>query len=259
MTSVRDHEQRPAVTKSGDGRAPSGTGGIGGKPALVVTRSVPPLREQVIEQLRQAIIEMRLPPGTRLVERELIASSGVSRTTIREALRELAAAGLVVPVGKKGVEVASISLARAIELYEIRGVLEAMAARRCAERATDQQLRELDRALTAYEGAARAGRPTALLRTGKRFYDALFDGADNVVIRGVLEGLQARVAALRALSLTQPGRAEESAAELRTIVRAIEARNGERAAAEMSDHVDRATATIRRALESAESQEQRES
>src|SRR6478735_9922967 len=108
-----------------------------GGDSLRVGRVAAPLREQVLDVLRQAILDFRLKPGQRLIERELIEQTGVSRTTIREVLRQLAAEGLVTTIPQKGTVVASPSVERAAELYEVRAVLEGMAARQFAERATD--------------------------------------------------------------------------------------------------------------------------
>ena len=144
-----------------------------------VNRVAAPVREQVLEQLRQAIVEMRLKPEQRLVERELIEQTGVSRTTIREVLRQLAAEGLVTTIPHKGTVVASPSIESAAELYEVRAVLEGMAARQFAERATDLNMRALRRAFEGIEKRARSGEASsqAMLEAKKRFYDALFDGA----------------------------------------------------------------------------------
>src|SRR6201996_7033064 len=118
---------------------PSDNNGLG--PLSVhVKRVVAPVREQVLDQLRDAIVRQRLAPGQRLIERELTEQTGVSRTTIREVLRELAAEGLVVSVPNKGTVVASVSLARAAELYEVRAVLESMAVRQFAAKATAADL-----------------------------------------------------------------------------------------------------------------------
>ena len=70
--------------------------------SLRVGRVAAPLREQVVDVLRQAILDFRLKPGQRLIERELIEQTGVSRTTIREVLRQLAAEGLVTTIPQKG-------------------------------------------------------------------------------------------------------------------------------------------------------------
>src|SRR5689334_22743137 len=88
-----------------------------------------PLRQQVDDGLRQAIISGRLAPGARLTERELTEMMGVSRTVIREALRQLESEGLVAIIPHKGPVVRALSLDEARDLYSIRAVLEGFAAR----------------------------------------------------------------------------------------------------------------------------------
>src|SRR3546814_737946 len=91
-----------------------------------VDRVAAPLREQVITALRAAILDFQLRPGQRLVERELIEQLGVSRTTVREALRELTSEGLVTVVPQRGAVVSAPSLAEAEDMYDIRAVLESV-------------------------------------------------------------------------------------------------------------------------------------
>ena len=104
------------------------------KRAMSVSRPVGNLRTQVVEKLRQALIDGHFAPGVRLTERELCELLGVSRTLVREALRQLEAEGWVENVPYRGPTVAAISAEEARELYEIRAVLEGWAAQRCAER-----------------------------------------------------------------------------------------------------------------------------
>lgn len=219
------------------------------RPAADLAERVPrvaaPLRERVLAVLQEEILELRLRPGQRLIERELVERLGVSRTTVREVLRQLAAEGLVTTVPQKGAIVAVPSPQEAAELYEVRAVLEGLAARRFAERAGADELRELRAAFAAIEGAQRAAaEPLVLLRAKTRFYDALLAGAGNATARALLEGLQARVAVLRAATLASPGRSERSVEEIRAIVEAIEA--GDAAAAEAASlrHVERARRTL---------------
>ena len=218
--------------------------------SMQVNRVAAPVREQVFDQLRQAIVDRRLKPEQRLVERELIEQTGVSRTTIREVLRQLAAEGLVTTIPHKGTVVASPSVERAAELYEVRAVLEGMAARQFAERATDLHLRALRRALERIEKRAGSGQANsqAMLEAKKEFYDALFEGAANGTIQSIVESLQARVTVLRAASLSQPGRAAQTVEEVREIVEALEARDGDRAAAACVHHVNEAARTVFEAL-----------
>lgn len=207
-----------------------------------VGRVAAPLREQVLELLREAILDFRLKPGQRLIERELIDQIGVSRTTIREVLRELAAEGLVATIPQKGAVVVVPSAEEAAEIYEVRAALEALAARRFVERADDARVRELR---AAFDDFARVGKRTpddirALLAAKDRLYDVLLDGAGNSAIRSILGGLQARVRLLRATSLSQPGRAARSVDEMRAVIDAIEARDAEAAARACAAHVGEA-------------------
>jgi DNA-binding GntR family transcriptional regulator len=210
-----------------------------------VPRIAAPLRERVLEVLQEEILELRLRPGQRLIERELVERLGVSRTTVREVLRQLAAEGLVTTIPQRGAIVAVPSPADAAEVYEVRAVLEGLAARRFAERAGPEDVRELRAAFAAMVEAHRAApEPRLLLRAKTRFYDTLLEGAGNATARVLLEGLQARVAVLRAATLASPGRPERSLAEIRAIVEAIEA--GDAAAAEAASvrHVERAQRTL---------------
>src|SRR5208282_2451097 len=103
---------------------------------LLITRLPVPLRNRVVERLRVAIREQLLPEGSRLVERQLCEMLGVSRTLVREALRQLEAEGLVTIIPHRGPSVARLDRATVKGIYEVRGVLEALAGRLFVERAT---------------------------------------------------------------------------------------------------------------------------
>ena len=107
--------------------------------SLKVHRVVSPVRTQVAENLRQAILGRHFRPGQRLVERELVEATGASRTSVREALRELAAEGLVTSIPNKGTVVTEVTRDEARQLYELRSGLEALAGRLFVERATDRK------------------------------------------------------------------------------------------------------------------------
>ena len=199
------------------------------------------LREQVADLIRRAIVEMRFMPGDRLVERELIEWTGVSRATVREALRELATEGLVRTIPQKGAVVASPSLREAAEVYEVRAALEGLAGRLFAERADASQREALARAYEKVREVLGSGSDTwSMLEAKNAFYAVLLEGADNAAMVSMLGLLQARITMLRATSMTQPGRSAEAIAEIGEIVRAIEARDGDAAAAAAAYHVQRA-------------------
>jgi DNA-binding GntR family transcriptional regulator len=197
------------------------------------------IRQQVTDGIREAILEMRLLPGDRLIERELVEWSGVSRATIRESIRELAAENLVRIVPQRGAVVASPSLKEAIEIYEIRANLEGLAGRHCAENATAVQIKALRRAFEAFRRAAESGGSgkTSMLQLKTKIYDALFEGSGNTTIQDILKRLQARVTVLRSITMNQPGRLGSTVEELREVVEAIEARDGLAAEAACIAHV----------------------
>ncbi|MGH3548307.1 MAG: GntR family transcriptional regulator [Pseudonocardiaceae bacterium] len=214
------------------------------EPGLRVVKVAQPLKAQVLNRLRRAIVEQRLPPGQRLVERELIEQTGVSRATLREALSQLAAEGLVTTTANKGTTVASITRKQAEELYELRAVLEGMAARQFTQRATPTQRRQLRKAADKVQAATTSTDTLDAFMVAKvEFYRVLFAGAQNTTLQEIVERLQARVSVLRRGSLAQPGRVPQSAAELRTIVDAIESGDPERAADAAAHHV-RSAATV---------------
>lgn len=212
--------------------------------AARMSRVAAPLRDQVSSALRQAIVERELRPGQRLVERELTDMLQVSRATVREALRELEAEGLVTVIPQRGAVVASISLREAADIYEVRAAIESIIVRRFVERTDDDHIRRLADTLSPLREAISAGRPVGELLTAKdQFYEVLLDGADSAVLSTLLSSLQARVSLLRATSLTHEGRPAEMLSELTALVEAIGARNVDEAARLCATHVRNAGRT----------------
>src|SRR5579863_5178279 len=105
---------------------------------LKVDRSAKTLRELTLAKLRGAIVRGYFRPGARLVEWTLCDELGISRTVVREVLRHLETEGLVEIVARQGPVVARLDPTQVAEIYELRGLLEANAARACAENATSE-------------------------------------------------------------------------------------------------------------------------
>ncbi|MBV9716004.1 MAG: GntR family transcriptional regulator [Solirubrobacterales bacterium] len=213
-----------------------------GELSMRVGRVAAPLREQVLDVLRQAILDFRLKPGQRLIERELIEQTGVSRTTIREVLRQLAAEGLVTTIPQKGAIVVVPSAQEAADLYEVRAALEALAGRRFVRHASDEQVKRLRKSFKDFERLAKRREPDiqAMLAAKDEFYDVLLEGAGNTAIRETLDSLRARVRFMRATSLSQPNRTAGTVEEIRAIVAAAEARDEAATAAACEHHVNQA-------------------
>ncbi len=206
--------------------------------SLHVSTVAAPVRTQVLHNIRQAILTRRFTPGQRLIERELCELTGVSRTPVREALRQLESEGLVEMVPNRGPVVAAITRDEAAEIYDARAALESLAARRFAERANDAEIEQLASRLAAIEDAVREGRLTEMVARKDDFYRVLLSGARNRVIRQMLDSLQARIAYLRATSLARPGRSEQTVAEVTEIVAAIKRRDATAAARLSREHVE---------------------
>jgi DNA-binding GntR family transcriptional regulator len=224
--------------------------------AAPVDRVAAPLREQVISALRQAIRNFDLKPGQRLVERELIEKLGVSRTTIREALRELASEGLVTVVPQRGAIVSAPSLDEAMDLYEVRAALESLLARHFVERAGDAQVKELVQTVEDFAKVSRTASDIRMILDAKdRFYRVLITGANSTTLRQLIESIQARVQVLRATSLSEAGRALEVVDELNAIVQAVSDRDADRAASLTAQHVRNASVTALHSLGDSEQQE----
>ncbi|MQA95006.1 MAG: FCD domain-containing protein [Streptosporangiales bacterium] len=210
-----------------------------------LTRVAAPLREQVTERVRNAILDARLRPGDRLIERELVENLRVSRATVREVIRELEAEGLVTVVPQRGAQVTRLSAADAADIYEMRATLEALAVRRFVQRADEDQVRRLRAAVEEIKRTSRrakGGDSHDQLVAKDRFYDVLFEGSASLPLQQTLNTLQARVRLLRATSLSVPGRPKEAAKELLAVVEAVEARDAERAAEACVLHIRNASA-----------------
>ncbi|HST38708.1 MAG TPA: FCD domain-containing protein, partial [Conexibacter sp.] len=137
--------------------------------------------------------------------------------------------------------------------YDVRLVLEAAAVTRFVRNASAMQVAALRGAVEEMERVAAEGSDDvrAVLRANDEFYEVLLQGAGNRSFHALLAGVQARVRVLRASSLSQPGRAATAAQELRDVVEAIEAGDGERAAALTAEHLEQAERAGLRAIAAA--------
>jgi len=207
--------------------------------SMAVTRH-PPIRDQIAAILRRAIINLDFKPGQLLVERELCELTGASRPSVREALRQLEAEGLVESRNGRGTMVRVMGVDEVTNLYEVRAELEGLAARLFTERAGATDRKRLATALSALTAATKSGAGDAILAAQGEFYAALFAGAGNPLLDQMVQGLQVRVAQLRALTLTVPGRAAESGYEFEQIGAAIHGGDADAAHRAAVDHVRRA-------------------
>ena len=210
------------------------------QPSLLIKRQTTTLRQQVLEALRNAILDFQFKPGDRLVERELCQMTGVSRTSVREALRHLESEGLVENVANRGPTVATLTVEDARQIYEVRSALEALAGALFAERASEAQRQALVAATRKLEDAFASGDRRRIRQQTSRYYDVLLEGSGNRFVADTIRGLQARVMFLRSTSMSHPGRAPSSLAEMQRITKAIAKRDAKAARKACRAHVEAA-------------------
>lgn len=194
-------------------------------------------RDQVLERLRDAIIAGHFKPGDRLIERELCERMGVSRTSIREALRHLEAQHLIQVEPRRGPVVTRVTRKQVAEIYEVRALLEAALVRRFAETATDADITALRRIYENLRQARSSGDVSRIIVLTKRFIEHMMDVVDHELIGDMLRKLTARISVVRVLAIAVPGRLEESGRELAIVMEAIERRDGDLAARSLTTYV----------------------
>lgn len=213
---------------------------------MALVRVAAPLRRQAVDQLRLMISEQVFRPGERLIERDLCERLEVSRTIVREALRQLEAEGLVRTIPDRGPIVATLSPQETLSIYDIRALLEGLAARKFVANATVKQRRQLMQAYKRLEQAFDKGDPRLVARVKTEVYGILAEGAGSEVLMEMLRQLQSRIAMLRLMTLSSPGRLPEARREVDAMIKAIERNDGEAAFAACVEHVESASRVAQR-------------
>jgi DNA-binding GntR family transcriptional regulator len=202
-----------------------------------VARVAAPLRQSVIASLRNAIAAGRFKAGERLTERDVCEMTGVSRTLVREAFRQMESEGLITVVPNRGPVVSRVTPEQAQGIYQVRGVLEGLASELFAAHASAEELAALRQALKNIKTALDNPDPVARVNAKNEFYDCLMRGARNEALAMSLSLLNSRIMVLRSTSLQAKGRGKESVKELAVLVEALAARDAKAARAAALLHV----------------------
>lgn len=205
--------------------------------SLKVKRPDKTLRELALVRMRDAIIDGHFKPGDRLVERDLCDQLGVSRTVVREVLRHLESEGLVATVGTRGPAVAETTPDQAMQIYDIRGALEGMAARACAQRNGTEIAPKLQEMLDRIKSAYARNRMDQVVEATGHFYLRLFDGAGHEIAWGIVKSLTARINRLRSMTIRTPGRDQDGPRQMQIVIDAIGRGDGDAAFAAAQEHV----------------------
>lgn len=194
-----------------------------------------PQGSSAYHRLLDLIRDGAIMPGDRLRETDLAERLGVSRTPVREAIRQLEADGLVTHVPRIGATLRRLDYAEVMELYEMRAVLEGTAARLAARAASDVELDEL---VALNEQLIESGTGPEAARLNRIFHATLLDAAKNRFLARSMASLHRAMMILGPTTLSDGNRAEAAAAEHRDILDALQARDGDAAEKAMRTHIE---------------------
>jgi DNA-binding GntR family transcriptional regulator len=193
--------------------------------------------EKLAGQISNAILSGEFVPGSRLDEQHLAQHFGVSRTPVREALRQLATSGLINLRPRRGALVASVTPDELETMFVAMGEMEASCARLAAIRMTPLERRRLQALQETMAALVRSGDPDAYADANQTFHLALYAGAHNPVVADFTAGLRRRLAPFRRAQFRTIGRLPRSWAEHEAVVRAILTGDAPGAHAAMLHHV----------------------
>jgi DNA-binding GntR family transcriptional regulator len=205
--------------------------------AVMTSVAVPSRTEAVLDAVKHAILTGRLTPGQPLIETELAAQLGVSKTPVREALKTLAGAGLVTMSPYKGASVRMVDDALAHSVYDIRVLLEPEAVRRTAARGAADAASNWEAAEVALNASDRAMDRADRQQANREFHRALYVGCGNDLMVGILDGLRDQTALVSTAVWTRNATWEHEAAEHRAILEAAKTGRPEVAATLLETHI----------------------
>lgn len=203
-----------------------------------------PLRDVVFKTLRQAILTGELKPGERLMEIHLANKLGVSRTPIREAIRQLELEGLVIMVPRKGAQVASITEKSLTDVLEVRLALEKLAVELACKRISYEQKEFLREKLIEFEELAGTDDLSNVARADVAFHDAIFSATGNMRLGQMVNNLAEQMYRYRFEYIKDKSGHKKLVAEHRQIFDAIIKGDTEAATREISTHIKNQEASI---------------
>ena len=203
-----------------------------------------PLRDVVFNTLREATLKGELKPGERLMELQLAAKLGVSRTPIREALRKLELEGLVNMVPRKGAEVADITEKSLRDVLEVRKALEELSVQLACEKITEEEIEELKRVAERFKDTLDDQDVTKIAEADVAFHDVIYTATDNQKLILLLNNLREQMYRYRVEYLKKEEAYPQLIAEHEELIDNISKRNKEEATRILCEHIDNQVATV---------------
>lgn len=195
------------------------------------------LKDHAYLAIKRAILSLDLKPGDALVESELAEQLGISKTPVRTALHELEREGLVTRVLYKGTYVTEVTARDVREIFQLRAVLEGLAARLATPLLEEGELAQARELLQSMESALEMGDRAAASQYGAQFHYLILQGADNERLQFIWHNLDDHTKRFRLMSDQISGRLEKSVGEHWRILEALEQRNPDLAEQRLKAHL----------------------
>lgn len=187
------------------------------------------LRGQVFQEIREDILKGKFKENEELREATLGKELGVSRTPVREALRQLELEGLVHIIPNKGAYVTGITEKDVHDIYMTRSMLEGLCARWAAEHISEVQIQEMEEVLLLTEYHLNRGNAEQLAELDGKFHEVLYDASQSRILRHILSDFHKYVQVARKRSVKKEDRAKKSLEEHREILNALRTGDADRA------------------------------
>lgn len=202
------------------------------------------LRGRVFHKLRDDILAGVYAENDELKETAIGQELGVSRTPVREALRQLELEGLVTIIPNKGAYVTGITRKDIQDIYAIRSYLEGLCAKWACEHITDKQIEELDEILYLSEFHARRSHRDQVVDLDNKFHDIIYKASGSKILDHVLTDFHHYVERIRKITLANEPRATKAIKEHADILEALKARNGDLAERLAHEHMENSIQNI---------------
>lgn len=186
------------------------------------------LSARVYNHIRDGILSGRYKDGDELKEMTIGEELGVSRTPVREALRQLDLEGLITIIPNKGAFVEEVSLDDIRDIYDIRARLEGLCARWAAEKITDELMEQMEEIIYLSEFHEEKGNSKQLLLLDNRFHEILYEASQSKELKRILKEYHEYVGRVRRVTLSENERAKDSTMEHKMICQAIKAHDADR-------------------------------
>ncbi|NLJ88913.1 MAG: GntR family transcriptional regulator [Epulopiscium sp.] len=210
------------------------------------------LQGRVFHKIREDILNGKYKSGDSIKEVVVSKELGVSRTPVREALKQLELEGLVISIPNKGTVVAGITEQDIIDIYAIRSLIEGLAARWAAIRISEEQLKQLEEIIELTEFYASKHNVEHLHELDTQFHEIIYEASNSKPLKHILSDFHIYVQRARMESIAIPGRDLKSAQEHKAILKALKGRNPEEAEKLTNQHVKNVAENMMKHLKKAD-------